>query len=224
MARAARRSATWNPLRMLRGMLAVVPVKGRDGKSRLDGFLSPDERARLVEAMLADVLAACVGATEVSAILVVTPDPTIAPDGADVLADPGVGHADAIRRGLSDRRARAGALVVMGDCPLASAASLDRLASAAQPIAVAPASDGGVNALALREIGVIEPAFAVPNAAARTVERARAAGIEAAVLDDAALAFDVDNPSDVWRLREYDETTHAHEALAAILPPTGGLV
>jgi 2-phospho-L-lactate guanylyltransferase len=209
---------------MLLAMLAIVPVKGRGGKSRLDGFLTHDERSRLVQAMLADVLAACADANEVGSILVVTPDPTIACEGADVLADPGVGHADAVRRALADPRARSGALVVMGDCPLASAASLDRLARAAQPVAVAPASDGGLNALALREVGALEPAFGVPEAAAQTVERAHAAGLEAAVLDDPGLAFDVDNPPDIWRLREYDHATRSHEALAAILPPTGGLV
>ena len=209
---------------MLRAMLAIVPVKGRGGKSRLDGFLSPDERARLVLAMLADVLAACADASEISAILVVTPDPSVVSDRAEILTDAGIGHADAIRHAIADPRARSGALVVMGDCPLASAAALDRLARAARPVAVAPAHDGGLNALALRDARSLEPAFGVPDAAARTLERARAVGLEAAVLDDSGLAFDIDNPPDVWRLREYDHTTRAHEVLAAILPPTGGLV
>lgn len=204
-------------------MLAIVPVKGRDGKSRLDGFLAVDERARLVEAMLADVLAACEGASEVAQILVVTPDSTLGAEASDVLIDEGVGHAAAIAQALTDERARSGAVVVMGDCPLASATSLDRLTAAARPVAVAPASDGGLNAIALRDVSLFEPVFGVRDAAGLTVERARAAGLEAAVVDDPMLAFDVDKPADVWRLREYDDTTRAREALAAILPPTGGL-
>lgn len=205
-------------------MLAIVPVKGRDGKSRLDGFLSADERGQLAEAMLADVLAACERAREVEQILVVTPDPTLAADARDVLVDEGVGHAAAIAQALADQRARSGAVVVMGDCPLTSASSLDRLTNAAQPVAVAPASDGGLNAIALRDVTLFEPVFGVPDAAGLTVDRARAAGLEVAVVADPMLAFDVDRPADVWRLREYDETTRAHEALTAILPPTGGLL
>jgi 2-phospho-L-lactate guanylyltransferase len=212
------------PLRMLRAVLAIVPVRGRDGKSRLDGFLSSDERARLVEAMLADVLAACAEASVVSRTLVVTPDRTLAYGGGDVLHDEAAGHAEAIAGALCDPRARRGVLVVMGDCPLASGDSLNRLADAAKPVAVAPATDGGMNALALQEVGAFEPAFGVAHAAALTVERARAAGIEAAVADDPSLAFDVDNPADVWRLREHEVTTRAQEALCEILQDTGGLV
>ncbi len=212
------------PLRMLRAVLAIVPVRGRDGKSRLDGFLSPDERARLVEAMLADVLAACADASAVSEILVVTPDPSLARGDAEVLVDDGTGHAQAIACALGDPRVRGGALVVMGDCPLASGHSLDRLAEAAKPVALASARDGGVNALVLREVGAFEPAFGVTGAAVLTVERARAAGVEAAVVDDPELAFDVDHPADVWRLREHEETTRAHAVLHEILPATGGLV
>jgi 2-phospho-L-lactate guanylyltransferase len=204
-------------------VLAVVPVKGPNGKSRLDGFLSADERARLVEAMLTDVLAACERAGAVTEILVVTPDAALAPDGVDVLIDDGRGHAPAIARALSDLRARAGALVVMADCPLASAAALDALAAAAHPVALAPAADGGVNALALRDLPAFEPAFGMRDAAAITLERARSAGTDAALVDDPRLAFDVDEPADVWKLRERGEGTKAHEVLELILPATGGL-
>ena len=205
-------------------MLAIVPVRGRDGKSRLDGFLSPEERARLVEAMLADVLAACSDASVISDVLVVTPDSTLPLDGADVLHDEASGHAEAIAQALADPRARSGALVVMGDCPLASGSSLDRLARAAAPVAVATASDGGLNAIALQEVGAFEPAFGVTGAAALTVERARAAGFEAAIVDDPGLAFDVDNPADAWKLRGHGGKTRSQEALADMLPATGGLV
>ncbi len=205
-------------------VFAIVPVKGRDAKSRLDGLLSPTERARLVEAMLADVLAACEAAESSSHVLVVTPEPEIVPDGVDVLVDDGKGHADAVARALADERAASGALVVMGDCPLAAGESLDRLARRADPVALVAADDGGMNALALRTSASFTPAFGVPNAAAVTVERARAVGIEPAIVDDPALAFDVDQPADVWKLREHERRGRAHAALAEMLPPTGGLL
>ena len=182
-------------------MLAIVPVKGLNGaKTRLVPLLSPDERAELVRGMLAAVLTACADSESVLSTLVVTPEPALAPVGLEVLLDPGDGHAGAVAYALADRRAANGALVVMADCPLATGGSLDRLARAAAPVALVPALDGGLNALALSSPSLFEPVFGVPDAALRTVERARAAGIEPAVVNEPVLAFDVDRPSDLKRL------------------------
>jgi 2-phospho-L-lactate guanylyltransferase len=182
-------------------VLAIVPVKGLDeGKSRLAPVLSPTERAILVREMLDCVLEACTEADSVTGILVVTPDERIAP-GEGVLIDDGVGHAEAVAKALADPRAAEGAVVVMGDCPLALPDALDRLADAAQPVALAPASDGGLNALALRDPLAFEPAFGIPESARVTAERARTAGLDPVVLDEPLLAFDVDRPADLERLR-----------------------
>ena len=182
-------------------MLAIVPVKSLNGaKTRLVPILSPDERAELVRGMLAAVLTACAESESVLSTLVVTPEPELAPVGIEVLQDSGHGHAAAVASALADRRAANGALVVMADCPLATGGSLDRLARAAAPVALVPALDGGLNALALSSPSLFEPVFGVPDAALRTVERARVAGIEPAVVDEPVLAFDVDRPSDLKRL------------------------
>lgn len=182
-------------------MLAIVPVKGLNGaKTRLAPLLSPDERAELVRGMLAAVLAACAESESITSTLVVTPEPELAPVGVEVLVDLGDGHAAAVVSALADGRAANGALVVMADCPLATGGSLDRLARAAAPVALVPALDGGLNALALSSPGLFEPVFGVLDAAARTVERARAAGIDPAVVDEPRLAYDVDRPSDLKRL------------------------
>lgn len=176
-------------------MLAIVPVKGLDGaKTRLAPILSADERARLVAEMLERVLAACAEAGAIERTLLVTPDPRLARDGADLLLDAGTGHADAVALALADPRAAGGVVVVMGDCPLATAASLDALAAAADPLALAPARDGGVNALALRHVNGFRPRFGVP--ARTTVAEARAAGLEPAVVADPLLELDVDRPED----------------------------
>jgi 2-phospho-L-lactate/phosphoenolpyruvate guanylyltransferase len=177
-------------------MLAIVPVKGLDGaKTRLAPALAPDERARLVVDMLDRVLAACEASTAITRTLLVTPEPELARNGVEVLQDAGTGHPDAVAAGLADPRARDGALVIMADCPRVTAASLDALADAARPVALAPSHDGGVNALALRDPALFEPTFGVP--AETTIERARAVGLEPAIVDDPALAFDVDRPKDL---------------------------
>jgi 2-phospho-L-lactate guanylyltransferase len=179
-------------------VLAIVPVKGLDGaKTRLSPLLGPAERAALVLRMLGDVLAACEASDAVQHTLVVTPEPALVPEGVDVLVDAGAGHAPAIRAALADPRARDGALVVMADCPLVTPAALERLVEAARPVALAPAKDGGLNALALRDPTAFEPTFGVPQAALLTFGRARAAGLDPVILDDPAFAYDIDTPRDV---------------------------
>ena len=183
-------------------MLAVVPVKGLEGaKTRLAPALSPAARAELVVRMLERVLAACDGSKAVDDVLVVTPHPELVPD-RDVLVDEGLGQGPAVQLGLQDPRARDGLLVVMADVPLVTAAALDRLAAAAQPLALVPAADGGTNALALTDPTLLEPAFGVAGSAAVTVARAHVAGIEPAVLAETTLRFDLDRPADLARARE----------------------
>jgi 2-phospho-L-lactate guanylyltransferase len=169
--------------------------------------------------MLEDVLAACRGTASIDRTIVVTPEPSLAPAGMAVLPDPGQGHAAAIELALGHAGAD-GALIVMADCPLVTPAILDRLARAARPVAVGLAQDGGTNALALRPADAVAPAFGVPNGAAVVVERARAAGFEPAVVDDPALALDVDTLEDLERACELGEGTRMqHFVLTSDLLP-----
>jgi 2-phospho-L-lactate guanylyltransferase len=176
-------------------VLAIVPFKGLDGaKTRLSAALSPDERTKLALEMLERVLVACEGASSIRRTLLVTPDPGLGRPGVELLVDSGTGHAKAVALALADPRAEGGAVVVMADCPLVEPESLDALVAAARPLALAPARDGGVNALALRNPRTFDPSFGVP--ATETVARARAAGIEPTIVDDARLSLDVDLPED----------------------------
>jgi 2-phospho-L-lactate guanylyltransferase len=182
-------------------VLAIVPAKPLDGaKSRLAPVFSPEGRAVLARTMLENVLSACANSAAVTRMLVVTPEPALVPNGHEVLVDDGAGHAQAIALALAEPRDEEGVLVVMSDCPLLRADSLDRLAEAAEPVALAPARDGGLNALAVRGPLTFEPVFGVPEAAARTAEQARAAGAEPTLIDDPLLALDFDRPEDVTAL------------------------
>jgi 2-phospho-L-lactate/phosphoenolpyruvate guanylyltransferase len=183
-------------------VLAIVPVSAPIGaKRRLAHILSLDERAELVVTMLADVVAACQEATSIGRVLVVTPEPGIVPEGVDTLLDPGEGHAEAVELGLAHAPPE-GALVVMADCPLARPETLDALVAAANPVAIGRAQDGGTNALALRPPGAVEPAFGLPDGARIVAERARQVGVEATIIDDPGLAFDVDTVDDLRRVLE----------------------
>jgi 2-phospho-L-lactate guanylyltransferase len=198
-------------------VLAIVPVNApADAKRRLAPVLYAEQRGTLVLAMLEDVLESCRRATALDRVLVVTPDPATAPPDAAVLLDPGRGHAAAIQLALA-QAAEDGALVVMADCPLVRPETLDRLASSARPVAVAPAQDGGTNGLALRPADVILPAFGMLDGARIVIERCRAAGIEPAVVDDPALALDVDTPADLERVLELGDGTRTQLFLDRVL-------
>jgi 2-phospho-L-lactate/phosphoenolpyruvate guanylyltransferase len=177
-------------------VLAIVPFKGLDGaKSRLAAVLSAEERARFAAEMLERVLDSCERASSIRRTLLVTPDPGLGTLDVDVLMDAGTGHADAVALALADGRARDGAIVVMADCPLVTPDALDALVDAARPLALVPARDGGVNALALRDPHVFSPTFGIP--AEKTIAAARSAGLEPVIVDDERLSLDVDRPEDL---------------------------
>ena len=67
-----------------------------------------------------------------------------------------------------------------GRLPARHGESLDALARAARPLALAPARDGGVNAIALAPLNGFVPRFGVP--AETTLAEARAAGLEPVVV------------------------------------------
>ncbi len=101
----------------------------------------------------------------------------------------------------------------MADCPLVRPETLDLLIDEARPLSLCPAQDGGTNALVLRPVHVLEPAFGVPDSAAVTIERARRLGIKAAVVDDPLVALDVDRPDDLHRILELGRGTRTHAYL-----------
>ena len=198
-------------------MLAIIPVNSRlSAKRRLDPLLTAGLRAELVEVMLADVVTACIATSAVRDVLVVTPDPSIAPAGVGVLVDRGRGHAAAISEALAGCEGE-GAVVVMADCPLVRPDALALLCDSARPVALCPAQDGGTNALALRPAEAVQPAFGIPDGARVVVERAREAGVDAVVIEDDLLALDIDHPDDLERVRELGAGTLTARFLDRVL-------
>ncbi|HEX3723576.1 MAG TPA: 2-phospho-L-lactate guanylyltransferase [Nitrolancea sp.] len=152
---------------------AIVPVQRLEqAKSRLAVALSPEERRALVLRSLATVLHALSGSALVDATLVVTPDPEVSEHathaGAIALEQPGRGLNEAIRQGR-EYAAEHGAdalLIVLADLPLLTTIDIDNLLEASGDAAVTLAPDrhgSGTNALVLRPLNAIEPAFGVDS-------------------------------------------------------------
>ncbi len=196
-------------------MLAIVPVNDPlRGKQRLSGLFPDDVRAQLVEAMLLDVLDACEQASMLEDVLVLTPNAAIAPRGCSVMLDPGQGHAHAIDAALRKQNDAAGVLILMADCPLVTGEALDELANAATPLAIAPAQDGGTNALAMKPGNLLQPAFGVPGSSAVTMATARELGIRPKLVQNLEFAIDLDDSRDIERIMGNGATTRTATLLA----------
>jgi 2-phospho-L-lactate/phosphoenolpyruvate guanylyltransferase len=189
---------------------AVLPVKHFDAaKQRLATGLDPEQRRRLMAAMVEDVLEAIPKARQVERTIVVTGDPAaqeLAADcGAEVVPDPAdAGHIQAALAGIARAEVQGAECVVLlaGDCPLLDPRELDGLLTGvpAPYVGVVPDRHGtGTNALVLNPPSAIVPAFG-EGSCARHVELARAAGVAYGVEEVATLGLDLDTPADVIAL------------------------
>lgn len=192
--------------------LAILPVKSFDAaKGRLSARLDPPARAALAEAMLGDVLAAVIGASEIDGVAVVSGEARVAAvargTGGEILRDAHqAGQSAAATIGIA-RAIAAGydrVLLVPGDTPLLAPADLDELcarsAAAGLEAAIVPDRHGaGTNALLLHPPDALAPSFG-PDSLARHVASARGAGVLHRVERIASLEHDVDTPEDLAAL------------------------
>lgn len=205
------------------GPYAVVPVKGFVGaKERLATVLSTEERARLAEAMLRDVLHTLIATEEIAGILVVTSDPQAAElarqFGAEVVDDVRrSGTNAAVLQGLHTLVSQGlqAALIVPGDIPLMTANELREVIACARTcraVIVPAAHDGGTNLLFMSPAELFHPCFGT-GSFAKHVMAARAAGIELCVLRPEGIGLDVDGPDDLARLMSHQSDTRARKVL-----------
>lgn len=173
-------------------MRIVVPVSGSDPKTRLASVLSPDERHKFTEAMLADVVDAVTAAGHEPEVVSTAPLDCAAPVTVDERGlDPLIN--DLLTSTVTDD---GGALaVVMADLPLATAESIERFLAPDADVVLAPGLGGGTNAFVCRR-----PEFRVDyhGASIRDHRRiARKVEADVAEVDSRRLATDIDEPGDL---------------------------
>lgn len=180
-------------------LTAIVPLKAlSSAKQRLSADLDPGTRRHLVAWMFDRVIRACLGAGEVTDVLVVAGDDEAATAAArhpvDILIEPvpGLSRAlDAADEALADRRAT---LVVAADLPLATGADIDLVCAAGRQgpcVIVAPTDDGGTGALLRCPPGAIPTAYG-PGSASAHLRAGREHGLRTARIRVPGLAFDID--------------------------------
>ena len=187
--------------------VVIAARGGPDAKSRLAGRLAPDRREALVEAMLADMLAALRRCADVRWIYVTTPTPALARlagrSGAVVILEHGPddlnGAFDRARRRIAVGNPEATVMLLPGDLPRLDPADVDACVSAARTdrLVLAPASaDGGTGGLVLRADVPLPLAFG-PGSFGKHLAAARTLGLDAHVTHAPGLEFDIDRPADL---------------------------
>lgn len=189
-------------------MIAVlVPVKRLGaGKSRLVPALSRDTVARLMLAMLEDLLDTLHAVPGLGPIAVVTEDGRVAEAaeraGAGALVLPDEGLNDSLDRAAKELDVgRESLLVVLGDVPAAEPRDIEALIAALRELGgrgavLSPSRDGGSSALLRAPHDIIPSSFG-PGSAERHREGARRAGIPFRELSLPSLAIDVDRAEDL---------------------------
>jgi 2-phospho-L-lactate guanylyltransferase len=204
---------------------ALVAVKALAlAKTRLATLLSPAERRALALAMLEDVLHALASASVVEHSLVVSRDPAVLQlaqsigAGSYSEAAPDLNSALG-RAALWCAQAGAGAvLAIHADLPLVTSQEITQLVvplGQGYDVSLAPARDGGTNALAFQTATPMPFVFG-GRSLARFQAVAQARALSARLVRAPGLERDIDRPEDLlWLLDEAGET-RAHAVVRAL--------
>jgi 2-phospho-L-lactate guanylyltransferase len=203
--------------------MILVPVKNlKNAKQRLSPVLTPDERSRLAEAMLEDVLEALAASPYRDCVSLVTGDSQaqrLAEQQSFAVIDdadePGeTGAIEAATRVCAERGADF-TLVLPGDLPLITTAEVEKIFAAAPErgtVLVPSASGRGTNAVFRRPADLFPLSFGndsfLPHLAT-----AAATGDPVRVLELDGVGMDVDEPADLAGLLACQGATRAQQLL-----------
>ena len=182
---------------------AVIPARQPgEGKTRLSGVLSPEERETLARAMLAHVVETVRAARNVDHACLIASSRFGLDEAIALLNDPGEGLNPALQFALGEgSRAGASRLIVLhGDLPRLTVREVELLAAASEgSVAIAPDRHGtGTNALSLPLPAAAGFAFAFgPDSFIRHHAEAERLGLPIEAILSPGLAHDIDEPADL---------------------------
>jgi 2-phospho-L-lactate guanylyltransferase len=192
---------------------ALIPVKGFDrGKSRLSEVLAPIERAQLARDLFEHVVAVLRASPAIDQIAAVS-DSVEACEHAERLGvvalsdtDGSEGLADVVDGALRDleRRGATSVVICMSDLPnltVQDIASVARQLDESDVVLVPDLLHQGTNVIALKPATCLPSCLGHEDSLERHHSRARELGLTASVQLSSGIAFDVDRPHDLERLR-----------------------
>lgn len=177
--------------------VVVVPVKAfRSAKRRLSTVLTPDERERLSRSMALRV----VDAAGDLPVTVVCDDDEVrswaSAAGANVLWTPGLGLDGAVAAGVADAAESGAERVVVAHADLPFASDLTDLVGDRGVRIVPDRRRDGTNVISLPSTSGFRFSYG-PGSFGRHVTEAGVRGLQVDVVEDDALSWDVDLPSDL---------------------------
>ena len=207
----------------------VIGVRGgARAKSRCAEVLGGDDRTRLTELMLEDMIDAFDRTAGANRLWVVTPTPDLASlaaaRGAEVIHQAEGGDLNAAFElalaEISERAPYDSVALLPGDLPLLQPADLEAAftLSRTHAVVLAPAlADGGTGAIVLRA-GARLPLSFGQSSFARHAADADLLGLTRAVVIATSLALDLDRPSDLAAVLALGAATRTAAFLSARLP------
>jgi 2-phospho-L-lactate guanylyltransferase len=192
---------------------ALIPIKGFDrGKSRLSDVLAPPERAQLARDLFEHVVAVLRASPAIDDIAVVSDSPEARKDaqrlGVVALsdADGSQGLADVVDCALKDLKLRGATsvMICMSDLPNLTAqdiASVARQLDESDVVLVPDLLQQGTNVIAVKPATGLPSCLGHKDSLQRHQTRARELGLTVSVQLRSGIAFDVDRPDDLERLR-----------------------
>src|SRR2546425_4562338 len=149
--------------------LAIIPVKGLlDSKSRLSRSLGPQDKKKLIIALLEDVLSAVKGSELFNRVLVISPDPNVAEEAnlphGSFLHQEGQGLNAGVRQStlFAMREKASSVAVILADIPLVEPRDLKELYSVgatAPRVVLSPSLKGGTNIMIREPPDIIATAY-----------------------------------------------------------------
>jgi 2-phospho-L-lactate guanylyltransferase len=204
----------------------LLPIKDlKHAKQRLAGFLAPEERLGLAQAMLADTLRAVRGVRLAEKIFVATNyEPAIRAaeeNGWEILCEKHqVSESASVdwASRICAQKNVTGLLRIPLDLPLVQATDIDELLAVECPapaVVMVPSRDGtGTNAI-LRMPPALFPSHFGEGSFAKHLAEAEAAGARVIIRRNAHLEMDVDDEADLRALLQHDLSgTHTGRWLA----------
>jgi 2-phospho-L-lactate guanylyltransferase len=197
-------------------VFAIIPVNRLSiAKSRLSGFLSPEERRELVLCMLKDVLNSLADVE----VIIVSPDPI-----KDLISGYSFIFLHEKKEGLNPAVAQANrfaieegadaTLFVPGDVPLITREHVKRILSLGKTysVIISPASRGGTGILFRKPPNAIRERF-TSQSFSDHLKEARSKGIEPYIYESRELALDIDTPEDIEEFLKVGKGTKTYEFL-----------
>lgn len=188
----------------------IVPIKSLSlAKSSLKTRLNSEERKKLVMAMLFDVLMSAKRVRDVARICVLSPDEEILKFASDLgvwsIREPGLPLNLALEFAIGQAKTGGAdsVLIIPGDVPLATTRDIEEIISLAdgdRVIVISPSKDMGTNALLLKPPDIISLKFGGESFPAHLKEALKS-GAKVRIYYSESLAFDVDRPEDLLRVK-----------------------